>query len=117
VVLKFFLHVSKEEQKKRFLARLDDPAKNWKFSAADVEERKHFDDYMGAYEDMIRNTASKHAPWFVVPADHKWFARIVVASAVVNALEDLDLSYPKVDENKKKELRAARQALEAEKSR
>ena len=104
VILKFFLHVSKEEQKQRFLERLDRPEKNWKFSLADAKERGHWDEYMPAYEDMIRATAAPHAPWYVVPADKKWFARLVVAAAVEEALEGLDLAFPKVDEAKKKEL-------------
>jgi len=112
-VRKFFLHVSKKEQKKRFLARLDQPEKNWKFSAADVRERGHWDDYMEAYEDMIRATATPHAPWYVIPADNKWFTRLVVAAAVVDALEELDLEYPKVDAAKRRELEVARALLEA----
>jgi PPK2 family polyphosphate:nucleotide phosphotransferase len=115
VILKFFLHVSRKEQKKRFMERLDEPEKNWKFAAADVHERKYWDDYMAAYEDAIRATATKHAPWFVVPADNKWFTRLVVAAAIVEALEKLDLAYPKVDAGKKKELAAARAALLREK--
>ena len=111
VVLKFFLHVSRREQKKRFLARLDEPEKNWKFAAADIQERHYWNDYMAAYEDAIRATATKHAPWFVVPADNKWFTRLVVAAAIVEALEKLDLAYPKVDAAKRKELAAARVAL------
>jgi PPK2 family polyphosphate:nucleotide phosphotransferase len=111
VILKFFLHVSRKEQKKRFMERLDEPEKNWKFAAADVHERKYWDDYMEAYEDAIRATASKHAPWYVVPADNKWFTRLVVAAAVVDALEKLDLEYPKVDAAQKKALAAARAAL------
>jgi len=114
VVLKFFLYLSKKEQKKRFLERLDDPGKNWKFSVSDALERKHWGDYMRAYEDMIRNTSTKRAPWYVVPADHKWFARLVVAEAVVDALECLDLSFPKIDAKKRKELKDARVALERE---
>jgi PPK2 family polyphosphate:nucleotide phosphotransferase len=114
VVRKFFLNVSKEEQRQRFLARLDEPEKNWKFALADVEERQHWDRYMAAYEDMIRNTSTPEAPWYVVPADHKWFARLVVADAIVDTLESLDLSYPTVDEHKRKELAQARAALEAE---
>src|SRR5262249_1320245 len=102
VILKFFLHVSREEQKKRFLKRLDTPEKNWKFSASDVQERKFWDDYMRAYEEAIRATAGTHAPWFVVPADNKWFTRLVVAAAIVEAVEQLDLTYPKVDAGKKK---------------
>ena len=112
-ILKFFLHVSKEEQKKRFLERIEEPEKNWKFSRSDVKEREHWDDYMEAYEDMIRNTATKAAPWYVVPADNKWFARIVVAAAVVDALDSLDLNYPKADDRKLKELAAAKRALQA----
>jgi len=112
-ILKFFLHISKEEQKKRFLERIEEPEKNWKFSESDVKEREHWDDYMEAYEDMIRNTATKAAPWYVVPADNKWFARIVVAAAVVDALDSLDLQYPKADDRKLKELAAAKRALQA----
>jgi PPK2 family polyphosphate:nucleotide phosphotransferase len=113
-VVKFFLHVSKAEQKRRFLARLDEPAKNWKFSAGDVEERKHWKEYMRAYEDTIRETASEHAPWYVVPADHKWFTRLVVAAAIVDRLARLDLAFPKLDAAKRKELAAARRKLLAE---
>src|ERR1700733_5142825 len=91
---KFFLHLSKKEQKKRFLARLDQPEKNWKFSAADVGERRYGDDYQNAYEEMIRHTATKRAPWYIVPADNKWFTRVVVAAAVIDALEQMDLHYP-----------------------
>jgi PPK2 family polyphosphate:nucleotide phosphotransferase len=111
VVRKFFLHVSKNEQKKRFLARLDDPNKNWKFSGNDAKEREHWDEYSEAYEDTIRNTATDYAPWYVVPADNKWFSRVVVASAVIEALASLNLAYPKVDDEKLKELEAARHAL------
>ena len=114
-VVKFFLHVSKKEQKKRFLERLDQPEKNWKFSLADATEREHWDAYMKAYEDAIRATATPWAPWYVVPADNKWFTRLVVAAAVNDALERLDLAYPKVDEAKKTELAKARAELEAEK--
>ncbi len=115
VVLKFFLHVSRKEQKKRFLERLDQPDKNWKFAAGDVHERQYWGDYMAAFEDAIRATASKHAPWFVVPADNKWFTRLVVAAAIVEALEKLDLRYPAIDVAKRKELAAARAALMNEK--
>jgi PPK2 family polyphosphate:nucleotide phosphotransferase len=108
---KFFLHLSKEEQKKRFLSRLDEPEKNWKFSEADVREREHWEDYMEAYEDMVRHTATPHAPWFVVPADHKWFTRMVVAAAIIQSLESLHLTFPPVDEAKRKELDAAREFL------
>ncbi len=111
VIRKFFLHLSKKEQKARFLARLDEPEKNWKFSAADIHERKYWDDYQDAYEDMIRNTASKHAPWYVVPADNKWFTRVVVSTVIVETLESLGLAYPKVDGSKKKELEAAKKVL------
>ncbi len=114
VIRKFFLHVSKEEQKKRFLARLDEPEKHWKFSAADIGERRHWDDYMAAYEDTIRATATPHAPWYVVPADNKWFTRLVVAAAVVKTLEDLDLRYPKIGKQQRAELAAARDALRRE---
>jgi len=112
LVRKFFLHVSKKEQKKRFLKRLDEEDRNWKFSANDAKEREHWDAYMEAYEDMIRATATEDAPWYVVPADTKWFTRLVVAAAVIGTLEKLDLHYPKVDEAKKKELEAARTILE-----
>lgn len=111
VVLKFFLHVSKEEQEKRFLARIDDPAKNWKFSLKDVKEREHWDEYMHAYEQTVRHTATQYAPWYVVPADAKWFTRLVVASAIVTRLSALDLSYPKLSNDELKALDAARQAL------
>src|ERR1700731_3713211 len=105
VVLKFFLHVSKEEQRRRFLGRLDEPAKRWKFSMDDVNERKRWDDYMGAYQDMIRATSRPTAPWYVVPADHKWFTRMVVATAVIEALGSLDLSYPRIEGAALKEMR------------
>jgi len=111
VIRKFFLHVSKDEQKRRFLDRLDDPDKNWKFSSNDASEREHWKDYMTAYEETIRNTATDHAPWYVVPADNKWFTRVVVASAVIEALASLSLAYPKVDKKKLEELKAARLAL------
>ena len=110
-ILKFFLHVSRKEQKKRFLDRLEEPEKNWKFSVSDVQERKFWGDYMHAFEEAIQATASKHAPWFVVPADNKWFTRLVVAAAIVETMESLGLAYPKVDAAKKKELAAARAAL------
>jgi PPK2 family polyphosphate:nucleotide phosphotransferase len=111
VIRKFFLHVSKGEQKRRFLERLENPEKNWKFSANDIKERAFWNDYMNAYEDMIRNTSSPDAPWYVVPADNKWFTRIVVAAAVIEALDGLDLRYPKVSKEKLKELAAAKQVL------
>ena len=113
-ILKFFLHLSRKEQKRRFLERLDRPEKNWKFSTADVGEREHWDDYQDAYEDMIQNTASPNAPWYVVPADNKWFTRLVVAAAIVDALKGLKLAYPKVDGERKAELAAARKELIAE---
>ena len=113
-VRKFFLHVSKQEQKRRFLERVDTPAKNWKFSANDAKERGYWDAYMAAYEDMIRNTATKEAPWYVVPADNKWFTRVVVAAAVIDALASLDVKYPVVGQEKLKDLAAAKQALLAE---
>ena len=112
LVLKFFLHISKEEQRQRFLKRIEDPDKNWKFSLKDVEERQHWDEYMDAYEDTIRHTASKYAPWYVVPADHKWFTRLVVASAIVQNLNALDLEYPTLNKEEMKELEAAKQALQ-----
>jgi len=110
-IRKFFLHVSKKEQKKRFLERVEDPAKNWKFSTSDLEERKFWDPYMEAYEDMIRHTATPEAPWFVVPADNKWFTRVVIASAVIDALASLNLSYPEMGAEKRKELAAVKRAL------
>jgi polyphosphate kinase 2 (PPK2 family) len=117
IILKFFLQVSRQEQKKRFMKRLDTPEKNWKFSASDVHERNFWRDYMRVYEKAIRATASKHAPWFVVPADNKWFTRLVVAAAIVEAVEQLDLAYPKVDAEKKKELARVRAALARETER
>jgi PPK2 family polyphosphate:nucleotide phosphotransferase len=117
IVRKFFLNVSRKEQKKRFLQRLDQPEKNWKFSEADVQERGHWDEYMGAYEEMIRNTATPHAPWYVVPADHKWVTRLIVAAAAVDTLQGLKLHYPEVDETKRAGLKAARAALESEDGR
>jgi PPK2 family polyphosphate:nucleotide phosphotransferase len=116
VIRKFFLNVSKEEQKRRFLERIDLNEKNWKFSMADAKERGFWDQYMDAYEDMIRRTATSYAPWIVVPADNKALARLIVAAAVVEALEDLTLEFPLVTEVQKKELLAARQALESEKA-
>jgi PPK2 family polyphosphate:nucleotide phosphotransferase len=114
VIRKFFLNVSKAEQKRRFLERLDKQEKNWKFSSADAKERGHWKEYMAAYEDLIRETSSPHSPWIVVPADKKWFARLVVAAAVAEAMEELDLEFPKVTEAQKKELGAARKVLESE---
>lgn len=111
-VLKFFLHVSKEEQRKRFLKRIEEPEKNWKFSAGDVVERRYWDEYQDAYEKAIRATATPEAPWYVVPADNKWFTRLVVAEALATTLEDLELHYPKVDEAAMARLQAARGELE-----
>jgi PPK2 family polyphosphate:nucleotide phosphotransferase len=111
VIRKFFLHLSKKEQKKRFLARLDEPEKNWKFSAADIHERKYWDEYQDAYEVMIRNTATEHAPWYVVPADNKWFSRLVISTVLVDTLESLNLEYPEVADAKRKELAAAKKIL------
>jgi PPK2 family polyphosphate:nucleotide phosphotransferase len=114
VIRKFFLHLSREEQKRRFLARLDDPNKNWKFSLADVRERRHWDEYMHAYEDMIRHTSTPFAPWYTVPADNKWYTRLIVAAAVIDALEDMNLAYPIVGKARQQELAEARAALESE---
>jgi PPK2 family polyphosphate:nucleotide phosphotransferase len=111
VILKFFLHVSKEEQQKRFLERLDRPEKNWKFSAADLKERERWNEYMDCYEEMVRETASPHAPWIVVPADHKWFTRLVVANTIIDALQRIDLQFPVVDKAKLAELKKIRTAL------
>jgi PPK2 family polyphosphate:nucleotide phosphotransferase len=113
-ILKFFLHVSKEEQRKRFLERIDEPAKRWKFSMGDVAERKLWDKYMDAYEDMIRQTSRPEAPWFVVPADHKWFTRMVVAGALVQELQALGLEFPKVEGKALKELQDVGKALKKE---
>jgi PPK2 family polyphosphate:nucleotide phosphotransferase len=114
LILKFFLHLSKDEQRRRFLDRLEEPAKNWKFSLGDVAERKLWDKYQAAYQDVIRHTSAKHAPWHVVPADHKWFARAVISSAIVGAMEKLDLRYPEVDKATAGELKKVREALEKE---
>ena len=111
VVRKFFLHVSREEQRQRFLERLDEPAKNWKFSLTDVRERRHWESYMAAYEEMIQRTSAPHAPWYVVPADHKWFTRLVVVSTILETLGSLDLAFPTVERDRTKELHAARVAL------
>jgi PPK2 family polyphosphate:nucleotide phosphotransferase len=110
-VRKFFLHVSKEEQTERFLARLDKPEKNWKFSEGDIKEQQHRDDYMRAYEEMIRATSAPHAPWFVVPADHKWFAHAVVAAAIIDALDELKLAFPVVTAERARELKQLRRTL------
>ncbi len=114
-ILKFFLNVSKEEQRKRFLDRIDEPAKNWKFSMSDVSERERWDDYMAAFDEMIRETSRPEAPWYVVPADNKWFTRLVVAAALVEALDGLDLQFPKVSGKMRKELQQAKKALESQK--
>ena len=111
LILKFFLHVSRDEQNKRFLERLDQPDKNWKFSTADAKERGYWNDYMKAYEDLIQHTASAHAPWYVVPADNKWFTRLIVAAAIVDEVDKLDLAYPKVNKDKRRELAAVREML------
>jgi PPK2 family polyphosphate:nucleotide phosphotransferase len=115
VIVKFFLNLSRKEQKKRFLERLDDSKKNWKFSTADVKERGYWKDYQSAYDDMIRNTATKHAPWYVVPADNKWYTRLIVASAVIETLDRLNLRFPDADEEVKRELQKVRAGLLAEK--
>ena len=115
IVRKFFLHLSKEEQRRRFLERIENPEKNWKFSAIDVKEREHWDAYMEAYEAMIQHTATKDAPWYVVPADNKWFTRVVVAAAVIDALASLKLAYPRVGPDKLKELVEAKRLLAAKK--
>jgi PPK2 family polyphosphate:nucleotide phosphotransferase len=115
VIIKFFLHVSKEEQKRRFLARIDEEDKNWKFSVHDANERAYWDDYMEAYEDMMSETSTKDAPWYVIPADHKWFTRLAVANIVWQTMADLNLKFPKITEDKKKELQEVRRLLLAEK--
>jgi PPK2 family polyphosphate:nucleotide phosphotransferase len=114
VVLKFFLNISKEEQRQRFLNRLEEPSKNWKFSMGDVVERKLWDRYQAAYQDMIRHTAAANAPWHVVPADHKWFARVVIGSTIISTLDKLDLHFPKVDKSELSEFKKVREALEKE---
>jgi PPK2 family polyphosphate:nucleotide phosphotransferase len=114
MVMKFFLHISKDEQKRRFLERIENPEKNWKFSVADVKERESWDAYQDAYEDMIQHTASKHAPWYVVPADNKWFTRLLVAQAIVDALKSLKLKYPTLSRTEKAALDQARRQLENE---
>jgi PPK2 family polyphosphate:nucleotide phosphotransferase len=116
VVRKFFLNVSKEEQRRRFLARLEAPEKNWKFSDADVREREYWNDYMKAYEDMIAHTATPQAPWYVVPADHKWFMHLTVSSVIIETLEGLNLAFPTVDKDPRKELDSARKLLTKNKS-
>ena len=115
VMLKFFLNVSKQEQRERFLERLEDPAKNWKFNMGDIAERELWAKYQAAYQDMIRHTATREAPWFVVPADHKWFSRVVIGSTIVSALDKLDLHFPKVDKADRSEFKQVREGLLAEK--
>jgi PPK2 family polyphosphate:nucleotide phosphotransferase len=115
VIRKFFLNVSKEEQRQRFLARLEEPEKNWKFSVNDAKERAHWNEYMEAYEQAIAATSSDHAPWFVIPADHKWFMRMAVAEIIVDTMEGMDLKFPEISEQKRAELQAAKKMLEAEK--
>ncbi|MCI0548772.1 MAG: polyphosphate kinase 2 family protein [Candidatus Rokubacteria bacterium] len=114
VIRKFFLHVSKKEQKKRFLRRIEDPSRNWKFSASDAQEREHWDEYMEAFEDVIRHTAMPHAPWYVLPANKKWFTRLAIGAAIVDTLESLDLDFPRIDAEQRKQLGAARAILEGE---
>ena len=114
VILKFFLNVSKKEQKERFLERIDTPEKNWKFAAADVKERGHWDEYMNAYEEMFNNTSTEWAPWYIIPADHKWFTRAAVADVIVAKLKSLDLKYPVVSDERKQELLKAKAMLESE---
>jgi PPK2 family polyphosphate:nucleotide phosphotransferase len=114
VILKFFLNVSKEEQKQRFLKRIDRPEKNWKFSASDIKERAFWDDYQKAYQDVFNSTSTKYAPWYIIPADRKWFTRLAVANIIVNKLKDLNLAYPTLSEEHKKELSQAREILEKE---
>jgi PPK2 family polyphosphate:nucleotide phosphotransferase len=111
VIRKFFLHISKSEQKRRFLSRLDEPSKNWKFSAADLKERAYWDGYMDAYEEMIRQTATHHAPWYVVPADNKWFTHLVVAGAIIETLDSLGLAFPEVTAEQRRTLAEARKIL------
>ena len=114
MIRKFFLHVSKEEQRQRFLSRLDQPEKSWKFSLGDVKEREHFDDYMRAYEDLIRATATEWAPWYVIPADRKWFARLVISNVVIDTIAKLDPTFPKVDPKLRDDFQVAKALLEGE---
>lgn len=115
VIIKFFLHVSKKEQKKRFLERIEDPSKNWKFAASDLKERGFWSEYQAAYEDAIENTSRKEAPWYIIPADDKWYARLAVATVILDTLKDLDMHYPKVTEEQQKELQKAKEVLTKEK--
>ncbi len=114
VIIKFFLHVSKEQQKRRFLQRIDDESRNWKFSMSDLKEREYWDIYMDAYSDMLTHTSTEHAPWYVIPADHKWFMRYAVGQIMVERLSELDLSYPKIDDETRTRLKEAREMLEKE---
>ena len=114
VIVKFFLNVSKEEQRRRFLSRIDEADKNWKFSIADAKERRHWDEYMHVYEEMLEHTSTEHAPWYVVPADNKWFTRLAVAAVLWQTMADLDLRFPRVTEQKKQELQEVRRLLLAE---
>ncbi|MDF3076289.1 MAG: polyphosphate--nucleotide phosphotransferase [Sphingobacteriaceae bacterium] len=114
MIIKFFLNVSKKEQKERFLERIDDPAKNWKFSSFDIEERRHWDEYMDAYQDAIRNTSTKNSPWYIIPADKKWFARVAVCSIIVETLQNLNLKYPELSEDEVAKLQESREALTGE---
>jgi len=114
-ILKFFLHISKDEQRRRLLARLDDPSKNWKFSQSDATEREYWNQYIAAYESMLSATSTEHAPWYVIPADHKWFSRTAIGEILVECLESLDLHYPKADAEQEKALTRIRKQLEAEK--
>ena len=115
IILKFFLHVSKEEQGKRLLERLNDPKKNWKFSEADLQERQLWDDYMRAYEDMINHTSTRHAPWYIIPADHKWFTHLTVSDIIVDTLKRLNLTYPSLTAAQRTQLAQARERLLAKK--
>jgi polyphosphate kinase 2 (PPK2 family) len=114
IVLKFFLNVSKSVQRKRFLERIDSPEKNWKFSASDLQERRFWDDYMNAYEEVFNHTSTEFAPWYIVPADRKWFTRLIVADIICQKLQELNLQYPKISEEYKRKLSEAKRALEAE---
>ncbi|MGA3037488.1 MAG: polyphosphate kinase 2 family protein [Vulcanimicrobiaceae bacterium] len=114
-ILKFFLHISKDEQRRRLLARLDDPSKNWKFSMSDATEREYWNQYIAAYESMLSGTSTDHAPWYIIPADHKWFSRAAIGQLLVNTLESLDLQYPKPDTEQEKSLERIRKQFEAEK--
>jgi PPK2 family polyphosphate:nucleotide phosphotransferase len=111
ITIKYFLHISKDEQRKRFLRRLDTPSKNWKFSAADIKEREHWDDYQKCYEDAIAATSTDYAPWYITPADKKWFTRLVVSNVIIDTLQSLNLEYPELDENQKKNLNVYREQL------